>query len=148
MELRNAQRAAALPDVRHAADRRWVLQAVRLMTTTRLSTATDRTRWQQQALKVMTDAISKGAKAKLVPLMWQLGRSGCAGMVPTFGLTLAEQEQLLRDWAAVLGLTVQPMTGISKHGFYAKDNPPEIAPGVAGLSRISIGVDLYDWDES
>lgn len=105
--------------------------------------ACDRIRSQGKALQIMSAAIAKGAEAGLEPLMWQLGASGCSGSVSTFGLSLREQEQLLRDWAAVLDLEVRRVeTSRGSVRWIGQDKPAqEWMP-----SRIMVEVELCDWD--
>jgi hypothetical protein len=117
-----------------------------MTTTIPRATACDRIRWQREALDLMTAAIGKGAKAKLEPLMWQLGAHGCAGTVSTAELTLAEQESLLRAWATVLDLgevrRVEIPVGIVRCIAQDRTSADWIP------HRIAIAVDLVDWDEA
>lgn len=106
----------------------------------RASTA-DRIRWQRQALRIMTEAIDKGARAKLEPLMWQLGASGCAGRVSTLRLTVEQQEQTLRDWARVLRLEVRRF----ERGGSVRLSAAEQRAEDWMTPRIRIGVELCDW---
>lgn len=64
------------------------------------ATAADYIRMQQQAVKLLIEITTKGAKAGLLPLMWQVGRSGIAGTATD--LDPAVREATIRAWAKLL----------------------------------------------
>lgn len=66
------------------------------------STVADRIRMQNRAVKLLADIWQKGAKAKLEPLMWQVGASGIAGMATC--IDPVEREAAIRAWAKLLNV--------------------------------------------
>jgi hypothetical protein len=112
-----------------------------MMTT---ATTTDHIRWQQRALREMTAVIDNGAKARLEPLMWQLGGSGSAGVVSTLGLSLAEQESRLRAWADLCGWPVTEHRKDDGTLFLLTAAEPVTEPWM--LPSIVLKVSLCDWD--